>query len=122
MGLLCVQWRSKDFILVGIYPIYPVRYLSHLLSCPFEVQCIAILVGFMNPLVPPVGYARMYRISSNRSPGLYYYYVRSLACIRGQVCIQGPACIRTSTLRRTDGNIVYFTETIRTFVKRFVVG
>ena len=59
-----------------------------------------------------------YCISSNRSPRPLLACVRPPACIRGPACMQGPTSISTFTLRRTDGNIiVYFTETISTFVK-----
>ena len=54
------QWRTEDFILRGIYLTqimcsYPqVLNTSHLLSCPFEVQCIA--TGGINSYIP-LGYA-----------------------------------------------------------------
>jgi len=47
---------------------------------------------------------------------------QTLGLYRGPACIQGPACISTSSLRQADGNIVYFTETISSFVESLVIG
>jgi len=48
------QWRTQHFIFGYVYP---AGNLSHLLSCPFEVQCTTIL-GHKSLFIPP-GYTSL---------------------------------------------------------------